>query len=744
MTLRERADQLRQMILVRLARQPAAAIGELGVGGNVAGSGENLSTPSPSQLLGSSSAMQGAERKQAELDQYAYTEKPAEGRKKVERVPVGDRMVPPPPAVGRPSDVSTWISDTEGHANQGNILRGMLTNLSTDQRTKYGRVASKKTDDFLRLVELGADHFDCLREMRTHFNDPEWRAKHHLSSTAPVYARMAELKEQMAAIGDEKHPKHKAAAREYEQWARGIAQLDAQNDVVFGKEKGVPFYPTLNGESSEPSSAATTAGEEEDDTEGEPESGGKKSEETRRTELAKDVKHGAAVSLNSHVAKMLGAMRKELAGTDEKKSNFKDTLRAERKEHFAEVEQRFVSAGRTKKAAKEEAERTWPEKQQELIEKQRQKLIVYGALEEVVSSAELAAHSISAAGNSSLKNFASWYSTGATRTLASIADLVNESPVFSSLKGKLGTVTPYTAEDGSQRHRLQFNSQAEAQAAVMMASLIGPTSANEKPSNNVRIALSILEDGVYQWHQKHANNPEKLARGPSIMECLALAKHDRAHLGMHSEFGGQQSYKYFSGLYHDLPENEQLRLAPTFGALLMTDKQRGEITNPIDIRKELLKENKGLYHERDGVRSLVPMKTGKIGGNAYKQSDLFNYIKAASKIKDNSHDAALREILDIAKKYTPEGRYVGSEGVEGMHKPEKVYRADGTAMPKALSSRPGSAIQYLNLMKMFNHAADVAESFLTACRSRSAARRYPWRFRSTSARTAKSCSTVSD
>lgn len=714
MNLRTHAEQLRQMVLVRLARQEKSPIGELGVGGDVAGSGTQVATPSPSQVLGASSSLTGPERKQAERDQYAYTEQPGEGRKKVQQVPVGDRMVPPPPAVGRPSDVTAWISDDEGHANQGNILRGALMGLSRDTRTKYGKVASKKTAEFLHVLGHAADHYDCLAEMRHHFSDPEWQSQHHLSSTAPVYARMGELKELMASIDDKNSAKYKAASKEYEGWARGIAQLDAQNDVVFGKEKGVPFYPTLNGESSEPSSAATTAGDTEgDDPEGDEPEGGKKSEETRRTELAKDAKHGAAVALNSPVAKLLGAMRKELADdlgeSGKKKANFKDKLRAERNKHYAEVERRFTDAGRTKKAAAEEAKRTWGERQHAIIEKQRQKLLAYGALEEIVSSHELASHSIAAAGNESLKNFASWYSTGATRTLAAISDLVNTSPVFKSLKGKLGSVVPYTAEDGSTRHRLQFNSKEEAQSAVMMASLIGPTSANEKPSNNVRIALSILEDGVYQWHQKHANDPEKLKRGPSIMECLALAKHDRAHLGMHSEFGGQQSYKYLSGLYHALPSNDQLRLAPTFGALLMTEKQRSNITDPVKIQQELLKENKGLYHDRDGVRSLVPMKTGKLGGTAYKQHELFNYIKKAAKIDGSEHDAALREILDLAKQHTPEGRYVGTEGAEGMHAPEKVYRADGTAMPKALSSRPGSAIQYMNLMKMFNHAADVAE-----------------------------------
>lgn len=722
MNLADRADLLRQDILLRLEKkargkakqQPEAT--ELGSWGESpmpsaqpAGSGTRIGFPSPNQVHPSQGDLSAGEKRIADEAQHGPDY--AAGKKKADKEQhlLGDAMTPLASSAGRPTaeELDQHLDHPDESEDPHLKMAAILHGQATDHGTQYGQFLSQYTKFARKHVIEAAQLF---RTLAPHA-EAAAKGAHHISSLAPVFERMLEIRNELASgvpMGDHRNE----LIREYASHAENLKQLKNMMSRRKVKDAGVPFYPDDEGKAVDAGSAPPKF-EADEEREGEEKSAEEKADADSQkksrgpTQKAKDAKFGAAAYINSPWHDVLRSMRVEMA-----EDNYKQQLADAR----SEIKSRNLP--------KEVEDAEYARVRGGIIDVWRKKLNAYYKLEDILSSAEIGAHAITSAGDHGLKNFASWYTAGATRTMASIVDLINTSPAYKALRGKVGRIARFDPATGKEHengtaYRLQFDSPEQAKAAVMIAALIGPTSANEKPSNNVRIALSLIEDGLFQFHRKYANDPERLAKGPSLMETLALARHDRGHLGIYSEFGHQQPYKYFSGLYHMLPKAEQLKHAKKFATLLFNESERGDLPSNEAIREKLLAENKGFYYRPKGSDrpALIPMKRAKVAGRNFKEENgpLSDYILAAQKLEPTSANRALvDDLLALAERKKPaadEPVFVGHESGKVTHGGKAALRlVDGEyqPLPKSISSRPGSARQFLSLMRMFQHGADVA------------------------------------
>lgn len=730
-------QNLYQQIMFQLARKKAAEKnvttykpGELKF--EPAGNDESLTMPSPLQIHGSGKSagnvfgLTTAEQKAAKVT--SNPEYQPKTKKQPESGILDDSMVPIASSAGRPKDVEQNLSASLKGEPTGAALamRSILGGLFRDRKSGLGQVASHHHNQMRKAWGDLYDNFDSIKALgKDYANSPEFDKQQALS-LAPVYNRMYAIR---VAIDADPHSKGSAKLKgEYDYYLKAIAELSREGKNAIGKEVAMPFYPLLTGAKSETASAAIAAGADEDAEEGEAEVDTSESEESEvpaeekkkkkrgPTERAKDIKFNAAVALNKELYVIMHKARAELFekngawNTPEKREAMKSRL----------LDEAIASGvGSPTKVAASRFKGEWANFAKEESQKDRSRLMAYRRIEDILAAQEIGAHAITGSANPHMQNFASWYSTGANRTMASIVDLVNQSPIYKALAGKIGRIARYDLATGKEDpngegHRLQFDNKEQAIAAAMVASLIGPTSANEKPSNNVKIALSVLEDGIHQWHLKYQDDPERLRRGPNVVELLALAKPNRGHLQMYSEFGGQLPSKFFRGVYHQMSKAEQLKHAPIMKRLFLNQAKYDNLTSREDIRQELLKSNPGLYHNVNGKLVLIPAKPTKVNvtvdgaskKRGFAPQEMSDYLKASASIDGGEHDTAIQNLLNSASKSMPKGRFAGhEEGVSFGNAP--VYKADGTPNPKSLSSRPDSAIRFMNLMKMFNDASEA-------------------------------------
>jgi hypothetical protein len=680
--LRDFAEQLRQQMLVRLAKPASEKKLKLPpiVDGDV------HTSPSPLQVHPSNTDLTPGEVKDVEPDGLS------------------DTMTPIGPTAGRPK-----LEDEDGKGlppikGAGGNLRTLLTLVGAKDKTHYHAVASHHANLINSALSEAIELFPSLKKIAKSIQSGSMLDKLHLVTAAPAHARMLRIREILDA-GGVSGARRQDLEKEYKFYHDGIYELEKHAVTVLGSDKKTPGYPDERGILTDESGGASVKGDGNDDKPAAEPTG-----EAKETAAAKKAKFGAAAALNPHLLKILGGLRMDLLGAalPEKWSEIQDELI---QAHIAKAS----AAGErmSKERAKAETMGQFEAEKTSRIERLQKMLRTYSKLEAVVSSNEVASHAIAASSSDSMRNFASWYSVGATRTLASIMDLVNSSPVYKLIRGKLGRVVafhPKTGREvsddyaGEKHYRVQFDNEKQAYAAAMVMSLIGPTSSNEKPSSNARVALSILEDGLHQWHQNNRDKPDVLANPPSIIEIMAAAKHDRGHLGIGSEFGNQHPKKYFSGLYHSMSKRDQLKLANKFGLVLLNRSQ--DDLPPAQKMAEMLKKNIAAYHRNDdGDNFLVPMKpTKKDAGRGRKA--MVDFILSASKLgKGRSSD--IHDLLDLAHKNKDDDVFVGdeSDATYGLH---VVHDANGAVIPKGFSGRPRDTKKYLNIISMFNHAADIA------------------------------------
>ena len=680
--LRDFAEQLRQQMLVRLAKP--ASEKKLNLPPVV--DGDVHTSPSPLQVHPSNTDLTSGEVKDSEPDDLS------------------DTMTPIGPTAGRPK-----LEDEDGKElppikGAGGNLRTLLTLVGAKDKTHYHAVASHHANLINSALAEAIELFPSLKKIAKSIQSGSMLDKLHLVTAAPAHARMLRIREILDA-GGVSSARRQDLEKEYKFYHDGIYELEKHAVTVLGSDKKTPGYPDERGLLTDESGGASAKGDGNDDKPAAEPIG-----EAKETAAAKKAKFGAAAALNPHLLKILGGLRMDLLGAalPEKWSEIQDELI---QAHIAKAS----AAGErmSKERAKAETMGQFEAEKTSRIERLQKMLRTYSKLEAVVSSNEVASHAIAASSSDSMRNFASWYSVGATRTLASIMDLVNNSPVYKLIRGKLGRVVafhPKTGREvpddyaGEKHYRVQFDNEKQAYAAAMVMSLIGPTSSNEKPSSNARVALSILEDGLHQWHQNNRDKPDVLANPPSIIEIMAAAKHDRGHLGIGSEFGNQHPKKYFSGLYHSMSKRDQLKLANKFGLVLLNRSQ--DDLPPAQKMAEMLKKNIAAYHRNDdGDNFLVPMKpTKKNAGRGRKA--MVDFILSASKL-GKGHASDITDLLDLAHKNKDDDVFVGDEP-DATYGLGVVHDANGAVIPKGFSGRPRDTKKYLNIISMFNHAADIA------------------------------------
>jgi len=90
-------------------------------------------------------------------------------------------------------------------------------------------------------------------------------------------------------------------------------------------------------------------------------------------------------------------------------------------------------------------------------------------------------------------------------------------------------------------------------------------------SNNAKIAIGLLDEGMHRWHMANVDNPEALSKGPSALDILAHAPSNKEAYGLQSAYKGQKDYKFWSGIYHKLSDGEKKSHGELFGALTKKD-----------------------------------------------------------------------------------------------------------------------------------------------------------------------------
>lgn len=684
MQLRDFVEQLRQQMLVRLAKKPDA---EKTLKMPPIVDGTVHTSPSPLQVHPSDTDLTADELKVIPDDKLR------------------DSMSPIGPSEGRPSTVDESKVELPEVEGAGDNLRTLLSLVNAQNKSHLHAVASHHAHLINGALSEAVELFPSLKKISKSINSSSMLDKLHLVTAAPAYARMLRIREMLSGKGVSAE-RRQELEKEYKFYRDGIKQLSRHAASILGDDVGVPGYPDDSGVLADKSSGGAEGDADPDGDDEDSERGSKDAKETRK---AKRAKFGAAVALNPHLLKILSGMRDDLADAALPRA-WSDVHDEMIQEHIAKA--RAAGQRVSKDRAKEETLEQFEAHKSGKIERLQRMLRAYSKLEAVVSSNEVAAHAISASSSESMRNFASWYSVGANRTLASILDLVNSSPIYKLIRGKLGRVAAFNPKTGREvpdsyagekHYRVQFDNEKQAYAAAMVMSLIGPTSSNEKPSSNARVALSILEDGLHQWHQNNRNNPEALAKQPSIIEIMSAAKHDRGHLGIGSEYGNQHPKKYFSGLYHSLSKKDQLKHADKFGYVLLNRSQ--DDLPPEQKMREMLKRNLAAYHRDDDGEYLVPMKPAS--KNASKgRAEMVKFILSASRL-DGSKRRDIVDLLNLAHENKLDGKLVGDEK-DATYQPKVVYDADGNVRPKGFSGRPRDTKKYLNIISMFSHAADIA------------------------------------
>lgn len=560
--------------------------------------GDNVAFPSPMQTLGSKS--QRADMGSAVVDSFDETDPTGSSR---------DSMTHIEPKAGRPKEVDATMSGsdamTRGKGKKGApgqeidlpILAGMLKHVQ-QSGDKYSEVHGALQGEFHDSLKRAHKEFRSLQDISSKVGEDWWKSYQYIG-TGPVAARMYNLREAMADESSSEEER-KASHDEYMFYAEQYAQLAARGRAMFNEhksEKALPGWITDTGMLADSSAGAGEGDEDEDRKKGESE-----------TARAKRHLGEAGVGLNMDIARMLKIMRDEIRQSHEDVQGNKGS---------PDILDR--------------------------VQAHRRKLEAYYQLEAMTSNMEVGSHAVAQAQNPTMNAFASWYPEGAMRALATQVDTFNTSPAYKMVAGKFGQVV----KDSNGVHRLQFATPEQAANALMFLSLVGPTSANETPASNWRIATGVLEDGIYQWAKAHEGNPEALAKGPELVDILAHASEDRGHLGHFSEYGDQSSYKAVKGAYLNMTPEERLKHHDFAREALLSARDQKTVESTPDALAAWIqnhgKEAPSWVKDKQGKYRLLPMEresfatlNSNIGAYKRAEKNHKNAISAATSLYEKA------------------------------------------------------------------------------------------------------------
>lgn len=726
----DHAEQLRQLILLRFAKtakpkvQPAAETpkppaqpgSEFKFKADAAqevpnpqhfqpvGSGPELAVPSPMQTMGQSTAYVGKEK-----TDYAGMSNPTSTQDASSLIsPSAGRH----PGLNNPDakakDKKKGKKEDNGFVSLrdqpqgGGDLRYALQKASGVGA--YGQVQSEALRHLHHHLGVAADRFDCIRRIRDESGaGPDWASKYEYLSQGLVSARKYQLRLKLSDPNLDPAEREQLQG-EYASWTKALADLKKQGEdatydhvhpdgriekrkVFDANETSIPSYLQPDGSLGySPGTSIEERAAPQKETKEDIEKWGDTEHSKRFLELA-------GVGLNQQLTTALRMMREEI---------------------------------KAKHAELPSHSKMTPEQ----IREHNERLETYHALEAYMSAAELGGHAVAQSANDHMRNFAPWYPDGSAKAFAEFADMVNSSPIMRKLHGAFGHIVGNDQEG----YRHVISNAEQAGNLQMLATLMAPTSSNETPDANFRIAAGVLEDGLYQWTKAHQNNPEKLATTPTVIELLSHAQLNRGHLGEFSPISDQSSVKYLTGMY------QQLRQAAAAGdkqaskALddhhdlfaygiakkgnrtvrdAATKKER--LVNRQELEK-LFDESKpvdALYHlADDGKHKLVPLDIkGEELDDAYADAFINGLkIKAGPEFNVKSLRGSVKGLLAHAKKMVGDDHQVGYEPGTKRGRQAFTRGADGSMEPlgKSLMMRPGSVVSFLNFTKMMNVASEEA------------------------------------
>lgn len=416
------------------------------------------------------------------------------------------------------------------------IMAGMLHAAQNDGSI-YADTMNELHDHFHAALHRARREFKTVDAVAKSKGE-DWHKKYQYLGTGPVAAHMYNLRE---TIDNDSNPPEvrQQAAREFQFYSDNYSQLSGLGEDLHGKvtkEKAIPGFVGDTGMSADNPSSLYNKPQKESET-----------------THAKDVLSKAGMGLNGDIHSLLYDMRNELRESHAGMRNA---------DHAA-------------------------------VDAHRRKLEAYYQLEATISNMEIGSHTMAQANNPTMNAFASWYRDGGMKALGTQIDLINNSPVYKRVKGMFGDVVK--GEDGL--HRVRWDTPEQAANAMMLLYAVAPTSANEVPDSNWKFAMGVVEDGLHQWTKKHANNPEALARGPSVMDLFAHAQEDRGHLEHYSKFGEQSPAKFVKGAWLTMPPEEQEKHYDFARSVLVPNAHAHTVNSPEDLTKFI---QYGVQDEEEG------------------------------------------------------------------------------------------------------------------------------------------------
>ena len=744
----DHGEQLRQLILLRFAKaqpaapkpaapaapqQPPSATPALSPQNNAAIPQDSVGNLSHEPVVSASHVTYGsaiwahgnAGQKSKEENAYQHPNTPTTDKANPlgvgEGFPQTSRNTKAPPE---------WRDEAKKQVIQdptlGDHLYSAILHLSSNPNTDFGKANSQVSQNLRNQFVKASKHFPSLRNAMSVYGSA-FEKLSYMTKT-PVDSLLHQIRHKIAngASGEELENLTKAYKWHVMQMVGMSERAGAMTVKSGGKE--VPLFdddearlPALANDEGVVKGQSGAAKPKKREL-------GNSEDEDRNTAEAKKINQQSSAFMNKEIFSLYRQMRDETrAGVVPSKESLKAQISANRDADIAELREqvkagthpeteRFLYApkysgrGKDRKMLPREiSERNLEshinkqhkakleDEHARLVTDQQARINMLGAVESAMSAANFQLSTPVNFANEDAARFSGWYDSGSGRLTSALVHYLNTHPNYSIVRNKFGRNERYDPKtdqpnSSSPHMRTTFDDENQIAGTSVLMSMLGPTSANEKPSNNAKIMIGLMDEGMNEWHRKNADNPEALKRGPSALDILANAPFDKRAYGQVSAYKGQKNYKFWSGIYHGLNDSQKEKYADLFQKLAAQKGQNAD-----------LQRNIGNYYKNDdGSYRLAPVediKNPKMDLKGFVESEL------SSSGLSTKHARDVAELLKQVHKEHP----VGFEPMVYQPTPVHLYTDDNRIMesPMGLSTRPGSAIKNLHLVRGFHRGLEA-------------------------------------